>query len=103
MCCVVRPFVSPPTILHAGIDADTEYTSFVKWGILKEKLYLFNCDMITSEVAVVRNEPSKLESNHKVHPKSGWLVVSNRASWLELFRKYILRFKEPNPPHHNYI
>ena len=49
-CAVVRPFVSPPTILRAGIDADTEYTSFVKWGILKEKLYLFNCDMITSEV-----------------------------------------------------
>ena len=97
-CAVVQPFVSPPTTLCAGIDADTEYTSFVKWGILKEKLYLFNCDMITSEVAVVRNEPSKLESNHKVHPKSGWLVVSNRASWLELFRNYILSFKEPNPP-----
>ena len=99
MCCVVRPFVSPPTILRAGIDADdTEYTSFVKWGILKEKLYLFNCDMITLAVAVVRNEPSKLESNCNVHPKNGWLVISNRASWLELFRNYILSFKELNSP-----
>ena len=50
--------------------------------------------MIISEVAVVRNEPSILSSDHDVHPKSGWLVVSNRASWLELFKKYILSFKE---------
>ena len=72
-CAVVQPFVSPSTILRAGIDPDTEYTSFVKWGILEKKLYLFNCDMITSEVAVVRNEPSILSSDHDIQKVDGSL------------------------------
>ena len=70
----------------------------VKWGLLENKLYLFNCDMIKSEVAVVRNEPSNSLSNITVDPKSGWLVVSNCASWLQFYRNFILSYKK-----HKYI
>ena len=70
--------VSPPS--------DIRGSKFVKSGFLENNLYLFDCETIKSEIAVVHDD----NSDNDVHNR--FLVVSNRLHWLKSFDELIDTF-----------
>ena len=68
---VVRRFIETPKPVR--------YSNFIERGTVSKELYLFHCDAIVSEVAVVHNRhESSREDNH-------FFVVKNRPEWLNIF------------------
>ena len=72
---VVRRFALPPTRIEAS--------RFVKSGTLKKDLYVFDCNTILSEVAVVHNPNSNSRTDNE------FFVVGNKIEWLRIFQNKI--------------
>ena len=70
---VVRKFKSPPVPIPGS--------NFVLLGELSESLYVFDCDTIESEIAVVHNPNSKSNSDNN------FFVIKNRInnSYMDIF------------------
>ena len=51
----------------------------MKMGSLSKDLYLFDCETILSEIAVIHNPGSNSRSRDQ------FFVVENRTEWLRLF------------------
>ena len=72
---VVRRMESPPSAIRGS--------KYVKLGFLANDLYLFDCETIKSEIAVVHDD----NSDNDVHNR--FMVVSNRINWLKCFDEII--------------
>ena len=92
---VVRCFKTEPRVIRDGLGGAT-YSELVTWGKLHEKLFLFPCNNIISDVAVVQNRTYHKESTNShvvaMPAKEGWFVVKNRNEWHLNFRQYIMSF-----------
>ena len=64
-------------------------SGIVQEGTLMNKLFLFPCDSILSDIAVLPNITT-IESSDR------FLVIANRHFWLELFQKRILSIGQQN-------
>ena len=74
-------------VVQAFLDRDcgTQVNAFVKKGVLRSGLYLFPCNSIHGEVAVVPNKGT-----------NEYFVLANRNEWLESFRERMLKFENTN-------
>ena len=68
---IVRKFISPPKTLR--------YSKFIEMGTASEQLYLFHCEFIVSEAAVVHNHRESSACDNE------FFVVKNRSQWLNIF------------------
>jgi hypothetical protein len=107
---VIRKFEeAPKPILVAGNnnnsmdDSDQEssvssprFTELIQWGRLEDELFIVACDDIIDTCAVVPNTPcKKADSPVEQLGENAWLVVSNRAEWLEYFgTEHLLSFQD---------
>ena len=80
---VVRRFSHVPTRV--------DKSSIVSQGKLENKPYLFSCDSIVSEVAVVPNN-SELTINDQ------FMVIANISIWLETFMQKLRTFNARDQP-----
>ena len=80
---VVRRFSDVPTRVRKS--------TIVSKGQLENKLYLFSCDSIVSEVAVVP-DISELTINDR------FMVIENRSVWLDKFMQKLRTFKARDQP-----
>lgn len=74
---VARCFVSADPIPSKRDKGKKHHHALVKLGELRNKLYLFDCNAIESEAAVVRNHGSPDQ----------YFVLGNREQWLFNFRE----------------
>eukprot|EP00536_Pseudo-nitzschia_multiseries_P015149 jgi/Psemu1/41451/gm1.41451_g len=74
---IARCFLSVDPISSKRAQGRRDCHALVKQGVLRSKLYLFDCNAIESEVAVAQNLGSK---DH-------FFVLGNREQWLFYFRK----------------
>ena len=109
---VIRKFEeAPKSILVAGNHPDNNsmddsgqessvssprFTELIQWGHLEGDLFIVACDNIIAPCAVVPNTPCKKpESPVEQLGENTWMVVSNRAEWLEYFgTEYLLSFQD---------
>ena len=81
---VVRCFQDEEPISSCRSGAIGSHMGFVRKGCLRDRLYLFPCSSIYSEVAVVRNKGSTDE----------FFVVGNRGKWLTNFNTILSGMKD---------
>ena len=70
---VVRKFESTPEPIPCS--------NFVLSGTLSDSLYVFDCETIESEIAVVHNPNCESDTDNN------FFVVKNRIAWLESFNQ----------------
>ena len=80
---VVRRFRKEPSSNYSGL-----HSNFVKKGNLDNKLFLFPCESILGEVAVVPDLATRSQFGQLTTSASGasFFVVRNREYWLEWFQ-----------------
>ena len=89
---VVRRFRNSPVPSKKN---NSNLTSrFVTMGSLAERLYLFSCDCIVSEVAVVPDFTKRCAVKKNYDVGKNWFVVSNRNYWLDWFHQKIYSTSE---------
>jgi hypothetical protein len=91
---VVRKFKQAPQQIKRGTGRrTTAFSNFVMCGELESKLYLFSCEAIHEEAAVVPNFHSRCTRDSKYTTSTNrFFLVCGRRYWLEWFHKKIQEF-----------
>ena len=97
---VVRKFKQAPQHIKRGTGRQAAvFSNFIMCGELEPKLYLFPCEAIQEEVAVVPNFHSRCTDDSRYTTSTNkFFLVRGRRYWLEWFNQKIQEFAKRIQP-----